>query len=128
MEWTAAQIRNRRIDRGLTQAQLAAALRVSTSVVTKWENGQREPRGSSIRGLERTLGDQPAPDAGDLAGKTDVELAAILQGIVAELTRRLAKADGPPHVALPPQPLRIPRTIDLHRREEHGADSDESNG
>lgn len=115
VDWTAAEIRRRRLDRGLTQAQLARALGVSTSVVTKWENGQREPRAINIRALERILGDTPPrPDVQDYTSKTELELVAILHAVTAELTRRIADHDDDtPRPKLPPENLTFPRVVDL---------------
>lgn len=36
-------LRNMRIQRGMTQMELAEGLRTSQSAITSWENGKREP-------------------------------------------------------------------------------------
>jgi DNA-binding transcriptional regulator YiaG len=84
VHWTPAEIRRRREAAGFTsQTQLADALGVSRRAVTNWETGKAEPRGSHLRGLERLLGDAPAPEV-TLSDASDVEL-------IAEFARRLSR-------------------------------------
>lgn len=97
VEWTADVIRARREAKGLTQQQLADQVKVSRSIVNKWETGQREPGGRSIRGLDRILGTPDISEGVSVADATDTELLTEL------LRRRLAadRTSGAPH---PPPP------------------------
>lgn len=47
--------------RGLTQHQLADAVRVSQSAVTDWERGKTKPRGSVVQRLIAALGEEIRP-------------------------------------------------------------------
>lgn len=88
MQWTRTEIKKRRIARGLTQEQLADLLNLSKRAVNNWETGKREPRGSSLRELDRVLGDGDTGD-GDatLTGFTYLQL-------VSEQARRFADLEA----------------------------------
>ena len=45
----ADNLRNLRLQRGMTQMQLAESLNTSQSAITSWENGRREPDFRTIR-------------------------------------------------------------------------------
>jgi ribosome-binding protein aMBF1 (putative translation factor) len=50
------RIRAAREKRGMTRAQLAAAIGVATCSVCRWELGRRTPEAWAIRALEYALG------------------------------------------------------------------------
>lgn len=52
---------------GLTQAQLAAAVGVTTSAIKAWENGRRVPSHRSVSALYRALA-MTAEDIVDVCG------------------------------------------------------------
>lgn len=108
MEWTPAEIRRRRHDRRLSQEELARRLGVSRSIVNKWELGEREPGGASIRKLERELlgGADPTRDDPSLSQATYWQ-------ILAELARRHADNPGE-QTALPEHDLEWPRRTAPH--------------
>ncbi|MBB4689794.1 helix-turn-helix domain-containing protein [Amycolatopsis jiangsuensis] len=54
------KIRQAREDAGLTQAKLAAILRIAPSTVGHWEIGNRSPVGANFRELCKTLRVTPA--------------------------------------------------------------------
>lgn len=101
VEWTADVIRARREAKGLTQQQLADQVKVSRSIVNKWETGQREPSGRSIRGLDRVLGTPDISEGVSVTDATDTELLTEL------LRRRLAadRTSGGPKPPLPAEHL-----------------------
>ena len=45
---TGTQIRNLRIERGMSQMELARALKTSQAAITAWENGKRTPNLAAI--------------------------------------------------------------------------------
>lgn len=47
----ATTIRNLRIERGLSQMDLAKALKISQSSIALWESGERSPRFASVKKL-----------------------------------------------------------------------------
>lgn len=104
VQWTPAEIKKRRIARGLTQQELADALDRSRSIVTDWEAGTKEPGARSIRALENVLGDKR--DAATLLAQATfmetiahlASLHAVLQGEAQELAEELQRQrrpDGP---------------------------------
>jgi transcriptional regulator with XRE-family HTH domain len=50
------QIRELRIRRGITQAELAEKTGVSSATVIRWENGGPEPRASELIAMSRFFG------------------------------------------------------------------------
>lgn len=81
----------------MTQDDLAAAIKRSRRAVNNWEAGRADPRGSSLRALDRVLGDRPA-DTG-----TDRALRSASDGqLWAELQRRFYRALD--HRGLPGDP------------------------
>jgi transcriptional regulator with XRE-family HTH domain len=88
VEWTPDEIRQRRNERGLSQEDLAEALQVSRRAITNWETGAAEPRGKSIRGLDRVLGDATAPEV-------SLRDASLMQ-LLAEIATRFAEAERAP--------------------------------
>ncbi|HDW2611623.1 TPA: helix-turn-helix domain-containing protein [Escherichia coli] len=53
------RIRNRRIDIGLTQQQVAKAIGISRVSVTKWENGSTKPDGENLHLLSKLFSKSP---------------------------------------------------------------------
>lgn len=54
--WSAAEIKSRREQAGLTQQQLADALGASRRAVITWERGEASPQGRFFGQLDRVLG------------------------------------------------------------------------
>lgn len=52
----ARQIQGLRLERGLTQAQLAGAVGASVRSLQQWEAGDQEPRASQLAALADALG------------------------------------------------------------------------
>ena len=50
------QIRELRIRRGITQAELAQSVKVSSATVIRWEGGLQEPRASELIALALAFG------------------------------------------------------------------------
>ena len=50
------RLKELRIERGLGQVELAAALNLSKGIISLWENGLREPKLSSLVLLARFFG------------------------------------------------------------------------
>jgi transcriptional regulator with XRE-family HTH domain len=94
VEWTPEEIRRRRDARGLSQQDLADALQVSRRAITNWETGAAEPRGKSLRGLDRVLGDTTTPET-SLRDATVLELLAELAGRYAALEAATHRGDQP---------------------------------
>jgi transcriptional regulator with XRE-family HTH domain len=92
VEWTPEEIRRRRDARGLSQQDLADALQVSRRAITNWETGAAEPRGKSLRGLDRVLGDTTTPET-SLRDATVLELLAELAGRYAALEAATHRGD-----------------------------------
>lgn len=115
VEWTPAEIRRRRHDRGLSQEELAGSLGVSRSIINKWELGERHPGGASIRKLDRELLGDTLSDSPLLSQATDAQLVAELMQLVSELARRLAEGRSePPAPHLPDRDLEWPRRTPNH--------------
>lgn len=89
VDWTPDEIRQRRNERGLSQEDLAEALQVSRRAITNWETGAAEPRGKSIRGLDRVLGDATT------APEVSLRDASLMQ-LLAEIATRFAEAERAP--------------------------------
>ena len=51
-----ARIRERRVDRGLTQAQLAAKVGVTENAITQYETGRAVPKPQRLQGIATALG------------------------------------------------------------------------
>lgn len=103
VDWTPDEIRRRRNERGLSQEELAETLQVSRRAVTNWETGAAEPRGKSIRGLDRVLGDTSTAPEVSLRGAT-------LMDLLAEIARRFAEAERSPTERIgPAERLKFPR-------------------
>ena len=94
VHWTPDEIRRRRTEHGLSQEELAEALQVSRRAITNWETGAADPRGKSLRGLDRVLGDTTAPEA--------TLREASLMDLLAEIARRFAEAERTPVVPVVP--------------------------
>jgi transcriptional regulator with XRE-family HTH domain len=101
VEWTPEEIRRRRDARGLSQQDLADALQVSRRAITNWETGAAEPRGKSLRGLDRVLGDTTTPE-------TSLRDATVLE-LLAELAGRYATLEAVTHRSDQPAPADVPR-------------------
>jgi transcriptional regulator with XRE-family HTH domain len=57
VKWTGAEIKQRRLQLGLTQTELANAIGATRNAVGNWEAGRATPHGVWLSGLEETLGD-----------------------------------------------------------------------
>lgn len=56
---TGAWVKDRRQQRGLTQAQVAAKIGVTRAAVAQWETGRTQPHALRWAALERLLARQP---------------------------------------------------------------------
>lgn len=123
VQWTPAEIKKRRLAKGLNQDELAAALGLSRRAITNWETGTAEPRGSSLRALERELGDDRAPQV-TLRDATVMELLAE----IASRFARLEAANIPPTATDAPERVKwyTPETPTAARRGD--ADQPEQKG
>lgn len=78
-------IRKTRIEKGMTQEELAEKVGVKKSAVAKWENGRvSEIKRSNLKNLSDALGLNPNQLLGDqqvyeLEGKTDVAVDIIIR-------------------------------------------------
>jgi transcriptional regulator with XRE-family HTH domain len=83
---TAGLIREARVAAGLTQAQLAARLHTTQSVVSRWERGGDEPRLSTLERILRACGRRLSLSVEE----DDVDRAQIRQQLALSPADRLA--------------------------------------
>ncbi len=87
-----------RRERGLSQAELARQLGISTSAMGMYEQGRREPSAATLVALSRTLG--VTTDfllTGELAARMDeTAYAQMLENLVSAADKRLDKRPDRP--------------------------------
>jgi len=93
--WTPDKIRERRLELGLSQLELADRLGVSVRSVSSWETGDAKPRRGTL--LDPVLG-EPAPlvaefPANPITEMGNAELIALLGQLVSEIARRMPERD-----------------------------------
>lgn len=102
----AAIVRTARLRHGLTQAQLAARVGTSQSVISAYEHGVRDPSTSTLRRLVAGTGERL--ELGLAERRPDVTPLPTPEAHAAALVDVLLLADAVPR-RRPPGPLAFPR-------------------